>query len=615
MRKVLFLVGLLQLVFLGQSKGEYSFKWNEKPDTALIYDTREGGKPGKKFLIFSSELVDPCSNSLPVASFNDIPVKLMFTLPEKPIKKGGKYTVEYKFFEECGFADLVGNRSKITVNGTWGLMSVGKKKIGKNEYKLANFKGIFNISEIKVQGMTGKADKPKIIGSLSIDKNIDIASSRIINGVCSYKTNSYDLDFSNGFASQKKINTDIAFDLSGEMDVTKENKSLIESIDRAIANSSKFLKTKQTSDGSFLGDRFGGAEMFTLGQTAVATMALIHSGTKTDDPSIREAFDYMRTAFMRTTDRLTYDVALMLMALETKYFPLNKIEDVAKFSEEDVRKELKGKVSKQDLQLATEAVNWLVKTQTAKGTWGYNTKQNQFNDNSNTQYALLGLKSAARMGVTVPNDVLKKAALYFVNSQEVESSEIEIDITKFGEEKKEEKQDGKTGAKTVKEKENPGGWKYFIQTPPGTPSSGFADLKYAAMTCAGLSSLIICQSELSFNKGLDKDLNNKIEKAKKRGLAWIQKYFTVRANVPGGHFFTKFYLYYLYSIERVSVLYGIQKYGAHDWYFEGAALLVNSQNPDGSWISQDGLSISDTALGLLFLKRATIPVGIVETGK
>lgn len=596
-------------------KDEYSFKWSEKPDTALVYDTHEGGRPGKKFLLFSSELVEPCSTSIPVASFNDIPIKLVFSLPEKPLKKAGKFDVEYKFFEECGFADQGGNRSQITVSGTWGLMSVGKRKIGKTEYELANFKGIFNISEIKVQGMSGKADKPKIIGSLNIDKNIDTASSRIISTVCAYKTKSYDLDASTGFAAEKKIGTDISFDLAGETDVSKENKSLVESIDKAIAASAKFLRSKQKPDGSFLGDKFGGAEMFKLGQTAVATMALIHSGAKIDDPAIKKAFEFMRDAFKKTTDHLTYDVALLLMALETKYFPLNKIEDVAKFSEEDVRKELKDKVSKEDIQLASDAVGWLVKTQTQKGTWGYNTTQNQYNDNSNTQYAALGLKSAARMGVAVPNDVLKKTAQYFLDTQSVESEEIEVDITKFGEAKKDEKQDGKTDTKKTKEKESPGGWKYFISTPPGMPAGGFADLKYAAMTCAGLSSLIICQSELSFGKGLDKDLNDKIEKARKRGLAWIQKYFTVRANVPGGHFFTKFYLYYLYSIERVSVLHGIQKYGVHNWYFEGAELLINSQNPDGSWISQDGLSISDTALGLLFLKRATIPVGIVETGK
>mgnify|MGYP001612062303 CR=1 FL=1 len=44
------------------------------------------------------------------------------------------------------------------------------------------------------------------------------------------------------------------------------------------------------------------------------------------------------------------------------------------------------------------------------------------------------------------------------------------------------------------------------------------------------------------------------------------------------------WLYYtLYALERVGMLYDTKKVGPHDWYFEGAKVILDAQKPDGCW--------------------------------
>jgi hypothetical protein len=66
-------------------------------------------------------------------------------------------------------------------------------------------------------------------------------------------------------------------------------------------------------------------------------------------------------------------------------------------------------------------------------------------------------------------------------------------------------------------------------------------------------------------------------------------------------------LYYLWSLERVGVLYGLPVIGDRDWYRWGAEILVANQQQRGFWISTEYPGSSptiDTCMALLFLKRA-----------
>jgi hypothetical protein len=68
-------------------------------------------------------------------------------------------------------------------------------------------------------------------------------------------------------------------------------------------------------------------------------------------------------------------------------------------------------------------------------------------------------------------------------------------------------------------------------------------------------------------------------------------------------------LYYLWSMERLGVLYNLSMIGDKDWYRWGAEILVSNQQPAGFWQGggyHGNSPTIDTCLALLFLKRANL---------
>jgi hypothetical protein len=64
--------------------------------------------------------------------------------------------------------------------------------------------------------------------------------------------------------------------------------------------------------------------------------------------------------------------------------------------------------------------------------------------------------------------------------------------------------------------------------------------------------------------------------------------------------------YFLWSLERVAVAYGLLTIGGKDWYGWGAEVLIANQKEDGSWQGEFGGCGADTCFALLFLKRANL---------
>ena len=62
------------------------------------------------------------------------------------------------------------------------------------------------------------------------------------------------------------------------------------------------------------------------------------------------------------------------------------------------------------------------------------------------------------------------------------------------------------------------------------------------------------------------------------------------------------------------MLYGTELIGRHEWYVEGAKLLLDAQKADGSWRVANGENAAyDTCFAILFLRRATMPLGDVAS--
>jgi hypothetical protein len=192
-------------------------------------------------------------------------------------------------------------------------------------------------------------------------------------------------------------------------------------------------------------------------------------------------------------------------------------------------------------------------------------------DNSNTQFATMAVWVARRYGLPV-DEALGRIEARFRASQ------------------------------------NPdGGWGYLPRSKelPAMNSS-------ASMTCAGLLGLAV-------GHGVGTELRVRDPKAKPgaprpqadpaRDAAVRNGFIALAASLDTpfagagrdlqqGH-------YFLWSLERVAMVYGLNTIGNRDWYAWGATLLVNSQGADGAWHGQYSPCV-DTAFALLFLRKSNL---------
>jgi hypothetical protein len=191
-------------------------------------------------------------------------------------------------------------------------------------------------------------------------------------------------------------------------------------------------------------------------------------------------------------------------------------------------------------------------------------------DNSNTQFAILGLWAAGR------HDLPLERALALI-------------VRRFR-----TSQNGD------------GGWGYHYQAGNvhTTP----------AMTAAGLLGLAVGHGLTIAKPGGPAPKETIQDPAIDRGLETLSKQISkrqganrrVRLNIN---------LYLLWSLERVCVIYNLRTISNKDWYTWGAELLLDHQEDDGRWqtgVYYGSTPITDTCFALLFLKRANLAKDLSE---
>jgi hypothetical protein len=191
------------------------------------------------------------------------------------------------------------------------------------------------------------------------------------------------------------------------------------------------------------------------------------------------------------------------------------------------------------------------------GGWSYPERQP---DLSNTQYAALGLRAAAQHGVKIPADAWTRLGDEVLTHQEKASGAYD-----------------------------PAGFGYY--------AGGSA---FGSITAGGVGVLQICHEQLE-KLGVPRAA---YAAAARRGVAWLDRNFSPHANPKGDG---AWIWYWLYGIERVGGLCGVNELGGVSWYREGAKHAVEQQKPDGSWDGGGGPQPS-TCFALLFLARATSSV-------
>jgi hypothetical protein len=189
-------------------------------------------------------------------------------------------------------------------------------------------------------------------------------------------------------------------------------------------------------------------------------------------------------------------------------------------------------------------------------------------DNSNSQYASLGIRACLSGLVVVPKETIALAEEWWEKKQMAD-----------------------------------GGWGY------DNSDGWMAGSSWGSMTAGAVGGLAIYKYYRHRVWGDDVDWKNASTIAK--GAAWMGKNLRFPEN-PG---YGSWHLYWVYAVERAGRLLETERFGSQEWYPKGAAVLLDSQQPDGSWkpetwsgLPKDSFipgNISETCFAILFLRRAT----------
>jgi hypothetical protein len=375
-------------------------------------------------------------------------------------------------------------------------------------------------------------------------------------------------------------------------------------VEQAIRGGTEYIKKKQKNYGSWTIEEpkkvLGGDSVqrqhytrYEPGVTALALYALLKCDTPLDDKSVTNGINYLlnvgifsNTAHSAAADLTTYDASMIAVALgcaieknkenlagQPAVFDLpacfRKIADAVQWLVQAQHPDLRHRNKKKELADIKAAPSGAIGYDLSAfqgacyAAWNYKIKDNGPLDNSNTQFALLGLRAAQNIknargaeavDINIPREVWQKALAYLVSMQ--------------------------TGR----------GWGYRDEPDP-----------LEVFTVAGIGGIIICISSLVENA--DPAQIMKTPQIVDAMSLWAQTYPQHLSNrMLDGYVF--------YSIERTCMLGDITTVGPHDWYEEGARMLLARRNSDGYFTGKGPCNNNavQTALALLFLRKIYVPV-------
>jgi len=418
-------------------------------------------------------------------------------------------------------------------------------------------------------------------------------------------------------------------------------------VDKAVKKGVVWLLKHRNKDGSFSGIYHNS---YGPGETALVLLALLKGGLSAKDPAIRAGFAWL----CKNKPRYNYSAAITIMAIEALFAPSEEQCLQQAKSYDDLLRRRARRMKPPLRKLLQHCLDLIVASQTKTGFFTYASGRQSTGDLSNTQYSLLGLFSAWRMGVRVPREPVLKVCEALIKAQEPQGPQVNwfpVPAADFSFRKLQSLQkDFYRRLKGIPEKERARskttvvldpyrdfsgergkmfarGWGYtYVDFAKLDPKRRSSYLPRGSMTTAGVAGLVIAKALLENTRFWSKRLARTVNRGIRDGCAWLAKHFSVTAN-PGLSSSSHLH-YYLYGLERAGVLALVLRFGSHHWYAEGAKRLISTQNSDGSWGSSGGVkrgnkmvcALHDTCFAILFLKRGTVPIcggvmrDVAETG-
>ncbi|HUT58442.1 MAG TPA: hypothetical protein VNA25_11410 [Phycisphaerae bacterium] len=294
------------------------------------------------------------------------------------------------------------------------------------------------------------------------------------------------------------------------------DKAIGDVFDRAV----EYLWSAQRDDGHWRCEEHQG---YPVGPTALITLALLESGASAREPRMEKALKWLAEHKTQKTYALGLRCSVWQLASRTSSANLQAL-------------------LKNDVELLLKSAS--------NGSYDYDCRgqpnRQPGNDNSTSQYGLLGVHAGAKAKLPINKAYWEMARKYWVGRQN---------------------QDGS--------------WPYRQGEGRG------------ALTVAGIYSLMTCAQQLG--KGPAAAGAPEI----RRAAAWLEKNHDRTLRNRGQHPF-----YYLYGLGRMAEVGGPTKFGKLDWFSSGAEFLRKSQNRNGYWIGDYGPDVS-TAFAVLFLAKGS----------
>jgi hypothetical protein len=324
------------------------------------------------------------------------------------------------------------------------------------------------------------------------------------------------------------------------------------------------------------------------GPSALALLTILKGSLDRKDPRIEKALDWITTQPLT----FTYGVAITMMAVEAHYSPLDPGK---RFKPGEIAdKEIASKITPRHKKWMEEAAGWLLSKQ-RDNYWAYPAGTQDF---SNTQYAVLGLLSAQRCGVTIDDQPLIAAINRYLQCQERKGPVVKLSLI----------DDLTPGGGTTAECAVPSLGSGYREDPAG------GEGVRASMALGAIGSLTILDHMLvkMSSPRYKPDLRAKVQAAVRSAWAWLAEHWSVKMNWGWGR---NWQFYTLYALERAGMLGGVGTVNGHDWYWEGAVWLIANMAGDGAWCDGDFVNLHDACFAVLFLKRATVRVASGEAKK
>ncbi|MDP7163097.1 MAG: DUF4159 domain-containing protein [Phycisphaerae bacterium] len=305
-------------------------------------------------------------------------------------------------------------------------------------------------------------------------------------------------------------------------------------VDRAAERGVKFLLEQIGKDGRCK-DEYNPSDPRYGGRTALCAYAFLAAEVHQEQPALKRALDWLAEAEL---------VGTYAVAMRANAYAACKDERF--------------------IGLLRKDIQWLIRAAGPGGEYTYTSasgRKPERYDNSNSQFAVLGVLSGAQRGVKVPARYWRKVEQHWLDQQQTD-----------------------------------GGWGYRI------PPRSMRTETYGSITAAGLATLYACFDAINRRRFIRcTDQPEQEQKSIRKAMGWLAGNYTAKVNPRKG---VQWYHHWLFNLQRVGLASGRKFIGGHDWFADGAGQLVTWQHADGSWgYGTAGQRVPETALSVLFLVR------------